>query len=94
MGLWMSKHTALSRLVEDDSAPIMARVRALRQIDHPELAMLRRLLVQSKTPRKKPVPGKLAALATLKYAREIELKRIRKLQKPHSSKSNANALGI
>lgn len=92
MGLWMSKHTVLSRLAEDPAAPIMARVRALEQIEHPELAMLRRLLVDSKTPREKPVPAKVRALASLKYAREIELRRLRKLAKTKSAETNA--LGI
>ena len=95
MGLWMSEQTALTRLVEDDEAPIMARCSALQQLKHPELAMLRRLLVETKT-RKKPVPSRLKALASLAYARELELKRMRKLQKAQTTKATKsdNALGI
>jgi hypothetical protein len=42
MPKFMSVSTALSRLVEDDAAPVGSRVRALRQLDHPPLALLRR----------------------------------------------------
>ncbi len=91
MGLWMRKQTALARLVEDEAAPIMARVRALEQIEHPALAMLRRLIVESRTPRNKPTPAKLRATAALRYAREWEARQKRKRQK---STLTSNLLGI
>ncbi len=93
MALLMSKQTALTRLVEDDDAPVMARVRALQQIEHPELAVLRRLLVNSKT-RQKPVPSKLKAVAALAYAQEMELRNIRKARKTSMDWPRHNALGI
>ena len=95
MGMWMQPKSALTRLVEDDEAPIMARCRALQQIDHPELAVLRRLLVETKT-RKKPVPSRLKAIASLAYARELELKKMRKRQKAQATQptQSDNALGI
>jgi len=89
----MSKNSALARLVEDDKAPIMARCQALQQIDHPELAMLRRLLVETKT-RKKPIPSKLKAIATLAYARELQLKQMRKKERERERTADINALGI
>jgi hypothetical protein len=95
MGKWMSEITALTRVVEDPDAPVMARCKSLKSIPHPELAVLRRLLVETKTPRAKPVPSKLKALAALAYAKEMQLKKIRsqqrKLNKPTGS---GNALGI
>ena len=96
MGLWISARRALLRLVEDDAAGILQRVKALQQVEHPPLILLRRLLVESKTPRAKPVPAKLKAVATLKYAREIELRRMRKLQKRQDKTQGSvtNALGI
>lgn len=95
MARWMSETTALTRLVEDDEAPIMARCRALQQLKHPELAVLRRLLVETKT-RQKPIPSRLKALASLAYARELELKKMRKLQKAQTTQNTKsdNALGI
>ena len=91
MGFWMKPECALLRLVEDDAAPIMARVRALQQVDHPPLELLRRLLVETKT-RTKPIPSKLKAVATLKYAQEMQLRKIRRHHK--DSKAPPNALGI
>ena len=44
---FMQPETALARLAEDDQAPVMARVQALRQLVHPPLCLLRRLLVDS-----------------------------------------------
>ncbi len=93
MGRWMSTRTALTRLVEDDDAPTMKRVRALSLIAHPELSLLRRLLVASKT-RQKPVPSKLKAVAALAYAQEMELRNIRKARKTSMDWPRHNALGI
>jgi hypothetical protein len=91
MPKFMLPETALSRLVEDDSAPIGARVKALEQLKHPALCMLRRLLV-STSKRTKPVPSKLLAVATLKYAQEVQLRKIRGAMK--GRKHETNALGI
>ncbi len=93
MGFWMSGRCALSRLIEDDDAPVMARIRALEQIEHPPLAMLRRLLVNSRT-RQRPVPSKLKAVAALAYARELELKKRRDAYRIRSDEHHPNTLGI
>jgi hypothetical protein len=93
MGRLMSGRCALLRLIEDEAAPIGMRFRALQEVEHPPLKLLQRLLVEKETPRSKPVPAKLKALAALKHAREMELRKIRKLQKGLPSKQ-ANALGI
>ncbi len=93
MGFWMSERCALSRLVEDEAAPIMARVRALEQIEHPQLAVLRRLLVNSKT-RKTPVPSKLRAVAALAYAKEMGLRERRKALEIRMADLRDNPLGI
>ena len=93
---YMSIETALARLVEDDSAPVGARVRALRQLAHPELSMLRRLLVDT-AKRIKPVPSRLLAVATLAYAREIQFRKGRKaanVGQRQKKDNGANALGI
>lgn len=93
MGMLMKPEAALLRLVEDDDAPIMARVRALEKVPHPPLALLRRLLVVSETPREKPVPSKLLAVATHAYFREMQIRRIRKEAKKAQG-TGGNALGI
>jgi len=91
MGRWMSTQTALTRLVEDDDAPVMARVHALEQIAHPQLAVLRRLLVKT---RQKPVPSKLKAVAALAYAQELQLRRIRRERNKRIGDTSNNPLGI
>lgn len=91
MGKWINPDNALLRVVMDENAPIMARVRALEQVAHPPLIYLRRLLVQPKVPRKKPVPSKLLAVAAFKYKQEYELRRIRRLQRPQGKQT---VLGI
>lgn len=93
----MDPRIALLRLVEDEEAPIMPRVRALEKVPHPPLALLRRLLVEPETPRSKPVPSKLRAVATHVYWREMELRRIRKesaKKKQGAGGGSGNALGI
>jgi len=87
----MLPETALARVVEDDQAPIRARVKALEQIAHPSLCMLRRLLVNS-AKRKKHVPSKVRALAALKYAREVQLRKIEAAKKVPTISDNP--LGI
>ena len=107
MAKFMSPETALARTVEDEKAPIMARYRALQQLAHPSLNMLRRLLVQHKegskasknANRKKPVPPRILALAALRYAEEIKLQNFRREQqlmqkKDGASTTSQNALGI
>jgi hypothetical protein len=96
MAEFMAPETALSRLVEDDAAPIGARVRALHELRHPSLKMLRRLLVDTKK-RKRPVPAKVRALATLRYAEEMRLQNVRRLMRATATPGNPaseNALGI
>lgn len=91
MPKFMLATTALARLVEDEEAPIGARCDALRQLDHPPLTLLRRLLVDT-TARAMPVPVRLKSMAALKYARELALRNL----KPRKQKlsSIANPLGI
>lgn len=90
MAKFMSASTALARLVENDSAPTGARVRALRQLDHPPLCVLRRLLVET-AKRNVPVPSRLKAVAALAYARELQL---RKHHPRKRESADSNALGI
>jgi hypothetical protein len=47
MSKFMSVAAELKRLVEDENAPCAARVLALKQIEHPPLCLLRRLLVKN-----------------------------------------------
>ncbi len=91
MGFWMSEQCALVRLVGDSAAPLMDRIRALKQLDHPPLAMLRRLLVNSKT-RRVPVPAKLKAVAALAYARELQERKVQNALR--SEEKRPNPLGI
>jgi hypothetical protein len=95
MPKFMLASTALCRLVEDASAPVGARVRALRQLDHPTLALLRRLLVDTDK-RAIPVPSRLLAVAALKYAHEVQLRKIKasKSGRRPRQASAANVLGI
>lgn len=88
----MNPNAALKRLVEDEDAPCGARVTALRQLAHPPLCLLRRLLV--KTSRTKPVPSRLVAVATLAYAREVQLRKIKAARPTVASNDHGNALGI
>jgi len=90
MSFWMKPESALLRVVEDDQAPIMARVKALKQVENPPRTLLRRLLLEPKTPRKKPIPSKLRAVAALKYAQLCQRKQMAQ-KKP---KVEANPLGI
>ena len=91
MPKFMLPETALARLVEDEDAPVRARVQALEQLAHPPLCLLRRLLVDT-TKRVKPVPSKVLALAALKYAGEVQF---RKIQAAKTAKAKEpNALGI
>lgn len=91
MGYWMKPESALLRVVEDPKAPIMQRVKALKQVENPPRALLRRLLLEPKTPRAKPIPSKLRAVAALKYAQQCQRKKIAQ-QKPKPVE--ANPLGI
>jgi hypothetical protein len=93
MGKWPSEQHVLTKLVENDNAPIGARVKALKALPHPELNMQRRLVVNTKY-RKTPVPARLLAVAILAYAREMQLRKIRKQKKDNAPKSSStNALG-
>jgi hypothetical protein len=95
MPKFMKVSTALARLVEDDAAPVGARVRALRQLDHPPLVLLRRLLVDT-AKRAIPVPPRVKAVAALKYAHEVQLRKIRasKGGRRPRQESVTNPLGI
>jgi hypothetical protein len=91
MPKFMSAETALQRLVEDEKAPVSARCEALRQLAHPPLCLLRRLLVDSDK-RLTPVPSRLKSIAALAYARELALRKLKpRKQKPVGI---TNSLGI
>jgi hypothetical protein len=94
MSKFMNPDTALKRLVEDDAAPVGSRVRALRQLAHPPLCLLRRLLVDT-AKRTKPVPSRLLAIAALKYAFEVEVRKLKRKGGHKLGKGDEpNALGI
>jgi len=86
----MKVDSALLRVVEDDGAPIMKRVRALEMVENAPMALLRRLLLEPKTPRKKPIPSKLRAVAALKYAKQLA----RKKKSEKTKNVGDNPLGI
>lgn len=97
----MSAEMALRRLAEDVQAPVLARCDALRQLAHPPLCMLRRLLASPRSAgelakRKRPVPARLRAIAALKYAHELQLRKIRpgKSGRRQTEDTASNALGI
>jgi hypothetical protein len=85
----MSKPTltgALTRTVDDPKAPVGLRVRALESIQHPQIAMLLRIMRHPKT------PPKLRALASLAYASEV--KRRAKEKNTKMQKHPTNSLGL
>jgi hypothetical protein len=89
MAKFMTVRTALCRLIEDEAAPVNSRCHALRQLDRPPLALLRRLLVETK--RLVPVPANLKAIAALAYAKELAMRKL----KPRKRKAvESNSLGI
>ena len=92
MPKFMKPETALARLAEDEDAPMGTRCKALRQLAHPPLSLLRRLLVDT-SKRNKPVPAKLKAIAALAYVREIALRKNHPARRQRQE-SAANALGI
>jgi hypothetical protein len=83
---FMKPESALKRLVEDDQAPVVSRVEALRQLAHPPLNLLRRLLVDTKY-REKPVPPRVRALAALRYVTEIRLQEERRQRRKQAAQS-------
>ena len=95
MPKFMSVSTALARLVEDDGAPVMSRCKALQQLAHPPLSLLRRLLVDT-AKRTIPVPSRLRAIAALKFAHEVQFRKIKAAQggRRQKQESSTNALGI
>jgi hypothetical protein len=95
MPKFMSVSTALARLVEDDAAPVMARCKALQQLAHPALTLLRRLLVDTNK-RTTPVPSRLRAIAALKFAHEVQFRKIKANKGGRRTKqeSESNPLGI
>lgn len=88
----MSVNSALARLVENSEASTRDRIQALRMMQRVPLCMLRRLLHRS---RSKPglVPQKLVAAATLAYAKEKAIRKLRPARTPKLDNTN-NALGI
>jgi hypothetical protein len=95
MPKFMSPETALRRLVEDTAAPVLARCEALRQLAHPPLCLLRRLLVDT-SKRAEPVPARLRAIAALAYAREVQLRKHQpaKTGRRQQQEKPSNALGV
>jgi hypothetical protein len=93
MPKFMKIESALSRVVEDDEAPAKMRFEALQQIEKPNVMMLRRILVRSKT---NPVkrPSKLLALAALKYADAMRGRALRVAHKKRAATRGKSPLGI
>jgi hypothetical protein len=89
---FMLPETALARLVEDDSASVADRVRALRMIEHPALCLLRRLLHRSHSNPER-VPSRLLAAAALAFAKEVAWRKVRPARPPKEPEAG-NALGI
>jgi hypothetical protein len=89
----MSPRSALIRVVEDEEAPTGLRVRALQEIAHPPLVMLRRLIVDTST-RTTPVPARLRAYATIRYAHEVAFRKLKPKRVKPSANQPTNALGI
>jgi hypothetical protein len=79
MTKFLNPVAALKRVLEDPEAPTMARVEALRQIPHPPLLLLRRILVGSATGK---VPSRLYAAAALAYSKEVALRQEKRKWKP------------
>lgn len=101
MSKFMSAEIALQRLVGDTQAPVLARCEALRQLARPPLSMLRRLLVIPRSAvelakRKRPVPARLRAIATLKYTHELQLRKTTpgRSGRRQTEDTASNALGI
>jgi len=94
MPKFMRPETALARLAEDDEAPVSARVQALKQLAHPPLCLLRRLLHRSRTADRTPVPSKVLAVAALKYAHEVALRKARPVRPKRADNDQTNSLGI
>jgi hypothetical protein len=90
---FMDPATALARTVRDDDVPVMLRYKALQALAHPPLDLLRELLVRTKH-REKPVPKKLVALASLKYAEECQRRDVRLERRRRHGGSKGKALGI
>jgi hypothetical protein len=89
----MSPRSALIRLVEDNGAPVGLRVQALREVVHPPLVMLRRLIVET-SKRITPVPARLRAYATIRYAHEVAFRKLKSARTKPPGNQSGNALGI
>jgi hypothetical protein len=92
----MSADYVLRAVVDDEAAPTKMRCDALRQLEHPPLLLLRRLLVET-AKRTKPVPSRLRALAALAYAREVKFRKAEAAVRPKRQQADndtPNALGI
>ena len=100
MSKFMKISSALSTVVDDEAVPAKMRLEALRQLPHPGLNLLRRLLVEHKpgsksaqrSKYKKPVPRTLRALAALRFVQEWRRAQLRRARGKSSSASNP--LGI
>ena len=92
MAKYMTPRLARARVIADEHAPVRLRLRALKEIEHPPLTMLRRLIADTTT-RTKPVPSRLRALALMRYVQEVEYRKI-KTGKPTKTSVPPNALGI
>jgi hypothetical protein len=89
----MSKPTTigtLTRVADDPKAPVALRVQALNALEHPQVAMLLRIMRHSKSP-------KLRAIASLKYVAETERKAAKKKHATSAIQeltSTTNLLGL
>ena len=89
---FMLPETALTRTVADEDVPVMLRYKALQALPHPSLDLLRSLIVRKRS-RKKPVPRKLVALASLRYAEECK-RRDARLAMKKRERVGPNPLGL
>jgi hypothetical protein len=82
------------RLVEDEKASVSARCEALRQLAHPPLSASSIVGGYGKTLQARPCP--LRAIATLAYAREVQLRKNQQGKSGRQQKQDepSNALGI
>jgi hypothetical protein len=93
MSKFISSRQALIRVLEDDKAPTKLRIEALRQIPHPPLCVMRRLIAETAT-RVTPVPSRLKAIVTLAYVREMAFRKAFGKSKAKTETAQVNALGI
>jgi hypothetical protein len=92
MAKFMTPRMARVQIIADENAPVRLRIQALKEVHNPPIAMLRRLVAVTAARKLKPVPSRLRALALMRYAQEVERRKI-KVGHP-VKKATVNPLGI